>query len=185
MFGEIASPFSVISIVLVSVVPPHLSSRSSTLFCGSDIVSASNNGVKFNKTDRSQYKQGVTVIKNRMGSTYTFWSFPSSVSDPFGYTDNIRAPKKGTVGAEDSSQNSSTASPSIPTAKVTVTLPVLSRGSTGQAVRIWQCILQIFPDGIFGADTEYRTEVWQKEHKLTADGIVGVKSWKAGFKSIM
>lgn len=149
--------------------------------CWSDIVSASNNGVKFTKTDRSQYKRGVTVIKNRMGSTYTFWSFPSNVSDPFGYTDNARAPKAGTITDTDTVTTPTT----IPTAKMTVTLPVLSRGSAGVPVRMWQCILQIFPDGIFGADTEARTESWQKEHGLTADGIVGKKTWSKGFKSIL
>lgn len=36
---------------------------------------------------RSNYIQGKTVIKNKYGSKYTFWIFPSAYSDPFGYTD--------------------------------------------------------------------------------------------------
>lgn len=55
--------------------------------CFSDIKSVTNNGKPFPKTDRSQYKRGVTIIKNTMGSTYTFYAFPAEGSDPFGYTE--------------------------------------------------------------------------------------------------
>ena len=37
-------------------------------------------------TNRSNYVRDKTVIKNVYGSTYTFYSFPSKNSDPFGYT---------------------------------------------------------------------------------------------------
>ena len=37
-------------------------------------------------TNRSNYVRDKTVISNVYGSTYTFYSFPSSNSDPFGYT---------------------------------------------------------------------------------------------------
>lgn len=52
--------------------------------CFSDIKSATNNGKSIAKTDRSSYKKGVTVIKNNYGSTYTFYGFADSKSDPFG-----------------------------------------------------------------------------------------------------
>ncbi len=61
----------------------------------SDISSATNNGKAINKTDRSAYVSNVTIIKNKMGSTYTFYSFPTTSSDPFGYTNNKRVPKSG------------------------------------------------------------------------------------------
>ena len=51
--------------------------------CLSDIKSISTGNVK----DRSAYIQGKTVVKNTYGSTWTFWCFPDSNSDPFGYTD--------------------------------------------------------------------------------------------------
>ena len=38
-------------------------------------------------TNRSNYVQGRTVIHNRYGAVYTFWSFPTPTSDPFGYTE--------------------------------------------------------------------------------------------------
>lgn len=58
--------------------------------CFSDIVSVINNGVDVTdrKKDRSVYIKNVTRIKNRWGSVYTFWCFPTQTSDPFGYTDD-------------------------------------------------------------------------------------------------
>ena len=50
--------------------------------CFSDITSISTGSVK----DRNAYVQGKTVVKNKYGSTWTFWCFPDSTSDPFGYT---------------------------------------------------------------------------------------------------
>ncbi len=50
-----------------------------------DIISVSNNGQSFDPYDRSQYIKDVTVIKNNSGATYTFYCFPDSQSDPFGY----------------------------------------------------------------------------------------------------
>ena len=58
--------------------------------CLSDIKSVSNNGVEFSKYDRTKYTQGITKIKNTYGSKYTFWCFPDSYSDPFGYTGDIK-----------------------------------------------------------------------------------------------
>ena len=53
----------------------------------------------------------------------------------------------------------------------------IRRGSRGDDVGIWQNILNIVPDKIFGAGTESRTKAWQSAHGLTADGIVGPKTW--------
>lgn len=50
--------------------------------CFSDISSISTGSVN----DRNAYKQFVTKIHNKYGSNYTFYSFPDSNSDPFGYT---------------------------------------------------------------------------------------------------
>jgi hypothetical protein len=69
--------------------------------CFSDIKSISTGSVK----DRSAYVQGKTVIKNNYGSTYTFWCFPDSTSDPFGYTD--AAYKAVNAGGEKKEEKSS------------------------------------------------------------------------------
>lgn len=66
--------------------------------CLSDIKSVSNNGTEINKRDRDAYIPNVTYIVNTLGSQYTFYCFPSSGSDPFGYTD---ANKKYMDGSED------------------------------------------------------------------------------------
>ena len=58
----------------------------------SDIEWVKNNGKEIDKTDRKQYIPNVTKIKNVMGSKYTFYSFPTPSSDPFGYTNNKYAP---------------------------------------------------------------------------------------------
>lgn len=51
-----------------------------------DITSATNNGKNLsNKSDRSQYQQNITKVRNKYGSNYTFYEFPSKYSDPFGY----------------------------------------------------------------------------------------------------
>ena len=57
----------------------------------SDIASVSNYGKTFDKRDKSQYIKDVTVIKNKMGSTYTFYCFPGGINagtDGFGYTES-------------------------------------------------------------------------------------------------
>lgn len=53
--------------------------------CFSDIESINNSFQ--NVFDRSNYISNETKIKNIYGAEYTFYSFPSSYSDPFGYTD--------------------------------------------------------------------------------------------------
>ena len=65
-------------------------------------------------------------------------------------------------------------------------MQTIRKGSKGKAVKIWQVILGHTGskiDGIFGSGTEADTRTWQKAHGLTADGIVGTKSWKAGLES--
>lgn len=59
--------------------------------------------------------------------------------------------------------------------------PTLRRGSSGEAVKVWQRILgsPIAVDGKFGPITESATKVWQRERDLTADGIVGPATWTA------
>ena len=54
--------------------------------CIKDIDYIKLHGEKVNKTDKANYKKGQTIIKNKMGSLYTFYEFPDSNCDPFGYT---------------------------------------------------------------------------------------------------
>lgn len=59
--------------------------------CFSDIASVTTNGSSISKTDRSAYVAHQTKVHNNMGSTYTFYEFPNSEADPFGYIhDDLR-----------------------------------------------------------------------------------------------
>ena len=60
-----------------------------------DICSVKNDGKSEKIDDRSVYKQDVTKIHNVYGSTYTFYTFPTSTSDPFGYTSKSIKDSKG------------------------------------------------------------------------------------------
>lgn len=62
-------------------------------------------------------------------------------------------------------------------------LEVCRKGSKGDAVRTIQANVKVFVDGVFGSDTENAVKKYQKAHKLTADGIVGEKTWKAMIES--
>lgn len=59
--------------------------------CFSDIVSVSNYGELFDKRDRSKYIKDVTVITNEFGAIYTFYCFPDTKADPFGYLHKLKS----------------------------------------------------------------------------------------------
>lgn len=68
---------------------------------------------------------------------------------------------------------------------VDITLPVLTKGSEGDTVRVLQYLLtgngyslpKYGPDGDFGAETEAAVKAFQRDSGLTADGIVGKATW--------
>ena len=65
-----------------------------------------------------------------------------------------------------------------------INMKTIKKGSTGKAVKVWQLIVGVSTDGDFGSATESATKKFQKAHGLTADGIVGNKTWKAGLESL-
>ena len=56
---------------------------------------------------------------------------------------------------------------------------LLKKGSKGENVKILQRFLKLKDDGDFGAKTESAVKDWQSKNGLTADGIVGTKTWSA------
>ncbi len=64
------------------------------------------------------------------------------------------------------------------------TMDTIRRGSSGKIVKVWQVIVGVTPDGIFGSGTEAATKEFQRCYNLSVDGIVGQKSWKAGLESL-
>lgn len=60
----------------------------------------------------------------------------------------------------------------------------IKTGSKGNLVKLWQIIVGVDPDGIFGTKTYQATVAFQKAHGLQADGIVGPNTWRAGLESV-
>ncbi|MBD2138625.1 peptidoglycan-binding protein [Anabaena sp. FACHB-1237] len=61
-------------------------------------------------------------------------------------------------------------------------MPVLGFGSSGISVRVLQRLLLsngygVAVDGVFGPVTEVAVKAFQNRHSLSADGIVGHKTW--------
>lgn len=56
---------------------------------------------------------------------------------------------------------------------------LLKKGHRGKDVVTLQQLLHLQPDGIFGKLTEEAVMEFQREHGLTADGVVGDKTWAA------
>lgn len=67
---------------------------------------------------------------------------------------------------------------------VATTLPIIKYGSTGKAVKVWQMILGVDPDGEFGPVTRAATIQFQKSQKLEQDAEVGSDTWAAGLKTL-
>lgn len=67
---------------------------------------------------------------------------------------------------------------------VSTTMPIIKKGSTGKAVKIWQIIVGVNADGEFGPITDTATRQFQKAYKLEVDGEVGSKTWGAGLAII-
>lgn len=134
--------------------------------CISDISYIVLNGEKVSKNDKSNYVKDKTKIVNTYGSKYTFYSFPGPGTDPFGYTDSAYeyVKKHG----------------EIKKVRIVTKLPVIKKGDENEFVRLWQYVIGVNDDGIFGNITENKTKELQKKYAITADGIVGAKTWNIG-----
>ena len=70
------------------------------------------------------------------------------------------------------------------TSEVGVEMPTLKKGSKGNAVKVWQIIVGVDPDGDFGSKTKTATVEFQRKYKLAQDGIVGENSWCVGLETL-
>ena len=61
--------------------------------------------------------------------------------------------------------------------------PTLKKGKNKGSVwnKAWQHIISVKVDGVFGSNTKDATKTWQKNNGLTADGIVGPKTFEKAF----
>lgn len=64
------------------------------------------------------------------------------------------------------------------TGKIEVQLPVIKKGGSGTAVSMLQAMLCVNVDGKFGNATETALKTFQKNVKISADGICGANTWK-------
>lgn len=60
-------------------------------------------------------------------------------------------------------------------------MTTIKLGSKGDQVKYIQQLLGLTVDGDFGPMTEKSVKEWQAKHKLTADGIIGNKTWDVMF----
>ena len=58
----------------------------------------------------------------------------------------------------------------------------ITYGSTGKWVMIWQAIIGVDVDGIYGPVTSEYTKKFQANHNLVVDNIVGPLTWQKGFE---
>ena len=70
------------------------------------------------------------------------------------------------------------------TGKMEVQLPVIQKGSKGTAVSMLQAMLGVKVDGDFGNDTDTSLKAFQKNVKLTADGICGKDTWTKAIEHV-
>lgn len=61
-------------------------------------------------------------------------------------------------------------------------MPTLRLGSEGKAVKVWQIIVGVKADGVFGSKTNQATLDFQKKYGLEMDGVVGPKTWAKGLE---
>lgn len=135
------------------------------------------------KNNRSDYIKGETVIKNVMGSVYTFYAFPAPGCDPFGYTESAYEYVMEHGGGDDPAPDPE---PQEDRVTVTAKLPELYEGCpNSDSVSMWRLLIGMNPKyRSFGPKVKKATQAWQKGHDLTADGIVGKKSWTKALNEI-
>jgi len=69
--------------------------------------------------------------------------------------------------------------PPPPASPLAGTHATIRQGSTGPDVVLWQKIVGVTADGVFGPKTDAATRKWQSDYGLPADGIVGPLTWTA------
>ena len=74
-------------------------------------------------------------------------------------------------------KNTTTKNAATLTDKIEVQFPVIQKGSKGTTVSMLQAMLGVKVDGDFGNDTDTSLKAFQKNVKLTEDGICGKDTW--------
>jgi hypothetical protein len=128
------------------------------------------------------YQRGVAAILKHLNKDSTFCCghkeyAPGRKDDPSFDMQQFRASVKGFI---DGTLEPSPPIPAAETTDSTATPPrsTLRRPMKGDLVKAVQAKLKIDQDGTFGPKTEAAVRVFQRDHSLVPDGIVGPKTWK-------
>jgi peptidoglycan hydrolase-like protein with peptidoglycan-binding domain len=98
-------------------------------------------------------------------------STPKKLVETYGTPEKYMSSWKGSVASSET--------------EMVICMPTIKKGSGGLAVKLWQAIVGVETDGIFGGATERATISFQNRAGLAVDGIVGKNSWKAGLKDFV
>jgi peptidoglycan hydrolase-like protein with peptidoglycan-binding domain len=124
----------------------------------------------FKATDPVALENLAAVMSKRAG-------FDSLVQLAMSRAVELRAMLATANAAQQVQAITNAAAPSL----VATSNPMLQRGKTGgleKFVKVWQRIIGVKDDGVFGSGTESATKQWQAAHGVKpADGIVGPKTW--------
>lgn len=159
-----------------------------------DITSATNNGIAISVLDRHQYVKDVTVVKNRFGSTWTFYCFPDGadgICDPFGYISKPAGDTEanGLNTTNDSYEPIQNEDVVTPTYNTEYSLETVKLYSGSASTIILQSLLfamgytgvdgnPIKIDGSAGANTVYALCHFQSSVGLEPDGVCGSLTWE-------
>ena len=127
-----------------------------------------------------QYRWGTDRLKRHYDASRKHC--PRRLMDEGKWTEFVKKTelymKNGNSQNKNGTAESKNTKKSDTTEKLNVQFPIIRKNSTGSAVSMLQAMLQVKVDGIFGTQTEISLKAFQKNVKLTADGICGTETWK-------
>ena len=116
--------------------------------CFSDISSTN---PEIDKKNKSAYVPNVTKVKNKYGSTWTFYSFPDNKADPFGYTSEELRSKWGEGHYNIDDQGNLTVPEGFSEGSGSSGTPFANQDSSSNGTDFWGTISNIFGTVLKGA----------------------------------
>jgi hypothetical protein len=141
-------------------------------------------GVFWPEVQLEAYRHGVAAILKRIGRGAEFCAGHKEYALPLGRKNDpsfdMNAFRSSVAdilsGAAPALARIPPAEP-VPPAGAAVGRRTLRRGSTGESVKQVQAKVGVAANGVFDSITEAAVRVFQRDHGLVPDGIVGPKSW--------
>lgn len=142
--------------------------------------SISDHSALFNKLDRYSNLRGCTDYQTACNNVYK----DGYATDPSYPTKLIYLIERHNLNKYDVQAAKSESAKSTENKGDDYKMKTIKKGSSGKTVKVWQVIVGVTVDGKFGDKTESATKNYQTSKKLTADGIVGPKTWKVALNSL-